>query len=50
MRWDVSGGEGGEDSRGRGHRMSKLLGRSMGVCTGDGAAAGGGGGGEVEAS
>lgn len=30
--------------------MSKLLGKSVGVCTGDGAAAGGGGGGEVEAS
>lgn len=42
VRWDMSGADGGEGSRGRGHRMSKLLGRSLGVCTRDGAVAGGG--------
>lgn len=32
----MTGRDGGEDSLGRGHRMSKLTGRSVGVCTREG--------------
>lgn len=36
----MTGSDGGEDSLGRGRRMSKLTGRSVGVCSSEGGAGG----------